>query len=71
MMADLKNLTLSAGGGPRYSGDEQVQFIPGGSHQVTIKSPPPTLHLENLNNAILRYILKSGKLPRAFEIKIT
>ena len=53
MMADLKNLTLSAGGGPRYSGDEQVQFIPGGSHQVTIKSPPPTLHLENLNNAIL------------------
>lgn len=54
MMADLKNLTLSDGGGPRYSGDEQVQLIPGGSHQVTIKSPPPTLHLENLNNAVLR-----------------
>ncbi|KZC09024.1 ATP-binding cassette sub-family G member 4 [Dufourea novaeangliae] len=54
MMSDLKNLTLSTvAGGPRYSGDEQVQFIPGGSHQVTIKSPPPTLHLENLNNAVL------------------
>lgn len=55
MMADLKNLALSGGGGSRYSGDEQVQFIPGGSHQVTIKSPPPSLHLENLNNAVLRY----------------
>ncbi|XP_076296273.1 ABC transporter expressed in trachea [Lasioglossum baleicum] len=53
MMADLKNLTLSDGGGPRYSGDEQVQFIPGSSHQVTIKSPPPSLHLENLNNAVV------------------
>ncbi|CAB0031859.1 unnamed protein product [Trichogramma brassicae] len=46
-MADLKNLT---GAGSRYNGDEQVQFIPGGSHQVTIRSPPPLL-LENLNNA--------------------
>lgn len=55
-MADLKNLALTGGGGSRYSGDEQVQFIPGGSHQVTIKSPPPSLHLENLNNAVLRYI---------------
>lgn len=54
-MADLKNLALTGGGGSRYSGDEQVQFIPGGSHQVTIKSPPPSLHLENLNNAVLRY----------------
>ncbi|XP_033326721.2 ABC transporter expressed in trachea [Megalopta genalis] len=53
MMADLKNLTLCDGGGSRYSGDEQVQFIPGGSHQVTIKSPPASLHLENLNNAVL------------------
>ncbi|XP_017760069.1 PREDICTED: ATP-binding cassette sub-family G member 4 [Eufriesea mexicana] len=53
MMADLKNLALTGGGGSRYSGDEQVQFIPGGSHQVTIKSPPPSLHLENLNNAVL------------------
>ncbi|KAG5308861.1 ABCG4 protein, partial [Acromyrmex insinuator] len=53
MMADLKNLTLSGGGAAsRYSGDEQVQFIPGGSHQVTIRSPPLSLHLENLNNAI-------------------
>ncbi|XP_017879123.1 ATP-binding cassette sub-family G member 4 isoform X2 [Ceratina calcarata] len=52
IMADLKTLALT-GGGSRYSGDEQVQFIPGGSHQVTIKSPPPSLHLENLNNAVL------------------
>ncbi|XP_070150083.1 ATP-binding cassette sub-family G member 4 [Polyergus mexicanus] len=52
MMADLKNLTLSSGGASRYSGDEQVQFIPGGSNQVTIRSPPPSLHLENLNNAV-------------------
>ncbi|KYN43612.1 ATP-binding cassette sub-family G member 4 [Trachymyrmex septentrionalis] len=52
MMADLKNLTLSGGGASRYSGDEQVQFIPGGSHQVTIRSPPLSLHLENLNNAV-------------------
>jgi len=51
-MADLKNLTLSSGGASRYSGDEQVQFIPGGSNQVTIRSPPPSLHLENLNNAV-------------------
>ncbi|KYN17092.1 ATP-binding cassette sub-family G member 4 [Trachymyrmex cornetzi] len=51
-MADLKNLTLSGGGASRYSGDEQVQFIPGGSHQVTIRSPPLSLHLENLNNAV-------------------
>lgn len=50
-MADLKNLTL--GGGTKYNGDEQVQFIAGGSHQVTIRSPPPTLGFENLNNAIL------------------
>ncbi|XP_024871019.1 ATP-binding cassette sub-family G member 4-like [Temnothorax curvispinosus] len=52
MMADLKNLTLGGGGSSRYSGDEQVQFIPGGSHQVTIRSPPPSLHLENLNNVV-------------------
>lgn len=52
MMADLKNLALAGGGASRYSGDEQVQFIPGGSHQVTIRSPPPALHLENLNNAV-------------------
>ncbi|KYN06511.1 ATP-binding cassette sub-family G member 1 [Cyphomyrmex costatus] len=52
MMADLKNLTLSGGGASRYSGDEQVQFIPGGSHQVTIRSPPLSLHLESLNNAV-------------------
>lgn len=52
MMADVKNLTLAGGGASRYSGDEQVQFIPGGSHQVTIRSPPPSLHLENLNNAV-------------------
>ncbi|EFN78564.1 ATP-binding cassette sub-family G member 4 [Harpegnathos saltator] len=32
-MADLKNLALGGGGASRYSGDEQVQFIPGGSHQ--------------------------------------
>lgn len=51
-MADLKNLTLGSGGASRYSGDEQVQFIPGGSHQVTIRSPPPSLHLENLNNVV-------------------
>ncbi|XP_066594323.1 ATP-binding cassette sub-family G member 4 [Prorops nasuta] len=53
MMADLKSLSLTGSGGSRYSGDEQVQFIPGGSHQVTIRSPPPSLHLENLNNAII------------------
>lgn len=53
IMADLKNLSLSGGGGSRYNGDEQVQFIAGGSHQVTIRSPPPSLHLENLNNAVL------------------
>lgn len=68
MMADLKNLALTGGGGSRYSGDEQVQFIPGGSHQVTIKSPPPSLHLENLNNAVLRYdaqsLIVGLKLPR-------
>ncbi|XP_077269349.1 ABC transporter expressed in trachea [Temnothorax americanus] len=52
MMADLKNLTLGGGGSSRYSGDEQVQFIPGGSHQVTIRSPPLSLHLENLNNVV-------------------
>ncbi|XP_011496456.1 PREDICTED: ATP-binding cassette sub-family G member 4 [Ceratosolen solmsi marchali] len=52
-MADLKNLTLATGAGSQYNGDEQVQFVPGGSHQVTIRSPPPTLHLENLNNAVL------------------
>ncbi|KAK0175073.1 hypothetical protein PV327_008857 [Microctonus hyperodae] len=50
-MAEVKNLTLDST--PRFSGDEQVQFIPEGTHQVTIKSPPPTLHLENLNNAVL------------------
>lgn len=52
IMADVKNLTLDSA--PRFSGDEQVQFIAEGTHQVTIKSPPPTLHLENLNNAVLR-----------------
>lgn len=50
-MGDIKNLTL--GSVPRYNGDEQVQFIAEGSNQVTIRSPPPSLHLENLNNAIL------------------
>ncbi|XP_020294976.1 ATP-binding cassette sub-family G member 4 [Pseudomyrmex gracilis] len=52
MMADLKTLGLS--GTSKYSGDEQVQFIPAGgsSHQVTIKSPPPSLHLDSLNNAV-------------------
>lgn len=50
MMADLKAIALGGGGTSRYNGDEQVQFIAGGSHQVTIRSPPPSLHLENLNN---------------------
>lgn len=54
-MADLKNLTLGGGGASKYSGDEQVQFIPGGSHQVgviTIRSPPSSFQLENLNNVV-------------------
>lgn len=50
-MGDIKNLTL--GSASRYNGDEQVQFIAEGTHQVTIRSPPPALHLENLNNAVL------------------
>ncbi|KAH0552364.1 hypothetical protein KQX54_009086 [Cotesia glomerata] len=50
-MDDIKNLTI--GSVPRYNGDEQVQFIAEGSNQVTIRSPPPSLHLENLNNAVL------------------
>ncbi|XP_058790115.1 ATP-binding cassette subfamily G member 4-like [Phymastichus coffea] len=53
-MADLKNLTVGSGAGSRYNGDEQVQFIPSGSHQVTIRSPPPTtIGFENLNNVLL------------------
>ncbi|XP_012271226.1 ATP-binding cassette sub-family G member 4 [Orussus abietinus] len=52
-MADLKSLGLTGVGSSRYNGDEQVQFIADGSHQVTIRSPPPSLHLENLNNAVL------------------
>ncbi|XP_015108962.1 ATP-binding cassette sub-family G member 4 [Diachasma alloeum] len=50
-MGDMKNLTL--GSASRYNGEEQVQFIAEGAHQVTIRSPPPALHLENLNNAVL------------------
>ncbi|KAG8034189.1 hypothetical protein G9C98_001273 [Cotesia typhae] len=50
-MDDITNLTI--GSVPRYNGDEQVQFIAEGSNQVTIRSPPPSLHLENLNNAVL------------------
>lgn len=52
-MADLKNLVLSGGPAPKYNGDEQVQFIAGGSHQVTIKSPLATLRLEDANNTAL------------------
>ncbi|XP_043269569.1 ATP-binding cassette sub-family G member 4 isoform X2 [Venturia canescens] len=54
-MSDIKNLAFVSGGS-RYNGDEQVQFVADGSHQVTIRSPPPavpTLAFENLNNAVL------------------
>ena len=56
-MADLKNLTHGSGGGTKFLGFDQVQFIASasnqGDNQVAIRSPPTTLHLENLNNAVL------------------
>ncbi|XP_043462541.1 ATP-binding cassette sub-family G member 4 [Leptopilina heterotoma] len=55
-MADLKNLTLGSGGGTKFLAFDQVQFTASasnqGDNQVAIRSPPPTLHLENLNNAM-------------------
>ena len=50
-MTDLKSLALCAGSG--YNGDEQVQFLPDGHHQVTICPSSPPRPIENLNNAVL------------------
>lgn len=52
-MADFKNLALEVGTVTRRDGEDQVQFLPGGDHQVTIISPPVSFHLENPNNAVL------------------
>ncbi|XP_014212049.1 ATP-binding cassette sub-family G member 4 [Copidosoma floridanum] len=49
-MADLADLALDTAVESQYDGSEQIQFIPGGSRQVTIRPPPASLHLEHVNS---------------------